>query len=90
MALRARLTKSLLANHYQAMLAAGETLWLVWDSEIAGFGARLVKKGTVFFLNYRHGRTERRMTLGTSPSIETSVRRCSGSGRGMPFTSASV
>ena len=71
MALRARLTKSLLANHHQAMLAAGETLWLVWDSEIAGFGARLVKKGIVFFLNYRHGRTERRMTLGTIGELRT-------------------
>ena len=53
------------------MLAAGETLWLVWDSEIAGFGARLVKKGVVFFLNYRHGRTERRMTLGTIGELRT-------------------
>ena len=53
------------------MLAAGETLWLVWDSEIAGFGARLVKKGIVFFLNYRHGRTERRMTLGTIVELRT-------------------
>jgi integrase len=44
---------------------------LVWDSEVAGFGARVSENRITFLFNYRHGPVERRMTLGTLAELGT-------------------
>ncbi|HEX2429395.1 MAG TPA: integrase arm-type DNA-binding domain-containing protein [Aestuariivirgaceae bacterium] len=51
-------------------LKAGERR-LLWDTEVAGLGARVSVSRIVFVFNYRHGRVERRMTLGTSTELGT-------------------
>jgi integrase len=41
---------------------------ITYDSEVKGFGVRVTKAGAkAFILNYRQGRTERRITIGSFP-----------------------
>lgn len=42
---------------------------ILWDDEIAGFGCRITRKGATYFLNYRSGPSERRLTLGTTAEL---------------------
>lgn len=42
---------------------------ILWDDEIAGFGCRITRKGATYFLNYRSGPAERRLTLGTTTEL---------------------
>jgi integrase len=49
---------------------------ILYDGEVAGFGARITSKGVVsFVLNYRiHGR-ERRFTIGRAPELSVAAAR---------------
>tara|TARA_R110000868_G_scaffold179985_1_gene420487 strand:- start:536 stop:811 length:276 start_codon:yes stop_codon:yes gene_type:complete len=39
--------------------------YFIWESELSGFGVRVFPTGRIkFVLQYRHGRTSRRMSLG--------------------------
>ena len=54
--------------------ATGNTI--VWDSDIAGFGARITSAGTVaFVLNYTLNGRERRYTIGKYPDWSPSAAR---------------
>src|SRR6476620_852919 len=56
--------KRRLEAEHAAMLAAGETRSIVWDTEIAGFGVRLTKSGGLAFLDYRdRTKAKRRVTI---------------------------
>ncbi len=54
--------------------AAGNRI--VYDTEVKGFGVRITKSGArSFVLNYRAGRRERRLTIGSFPDWKTGPAR---------------
>jgi integrase len=49
---------------------------IVYDQEVKGFGVRITKAGAkAFILNYRVGRQERRITIGSYPDWKVSAAR---------------
>src|SRR5262245_57169693 len=67
---KARLLKSRLQAEQAAIKIAGGRL-LLWDTDLAGFGARISARNITFVVRYQHGPVERRMTLGTLAEFGT-------------------
>jgi integrase len=69
-----RITQSVIRALKQKPPATGNSI--VWDSDIAGFGARITSAGTVaFVLNYTLNGRERRYTIGKYPDWSPSAAR---------------
>lgn len=64
-----KLTRRIIDEAAKKLAASNRDRELLWDDEISGFGVRLTRKGGAYFLNYRAGAKERRLTLGTMSEL---------------------
>src|SRR5215467_4842571 len=57
-------------------LPAGKSDWIIFDDDIAGFGLRLREGGSrTWIYQYRIGKKQRRMVLGSAKSVPLGLAR---------------
>jgi len=67
------------ANVAKLALPLGKVEVFFWDDDVPGFGCRLRDAGRTFVFQYRFGRRQRRLTIGSTSAISASDARATAS-----------